>query len=294
MRVSPAVTKNSAARTRSLSHAPRRNLTQFVIAALLGCWMIAAVTPFIWTFLTSIKKTVDAFANPPVWFFEPTFQAYRQLWVDEGFTRYLMNSAIISLGTVFISISLGCLAGYGLSRYHGKAGFWILFMAFVFRALPRLTFLLPFYFIARVTGSFDTYTLLILVMVAINQPFTIWMLRSFFADIPDALEEAAMVDGCNRFQAFWYVIVPIMGPGIVTASIFSLLLAYNEYLIPLVLTATNAVPLPVAISQFGAEDIRYWSLSAAGGISIALPILLIVIFLQRYLVKGLTSGAVKS
>jgi multiple sugar transport system permease protein len=132
-----------------------------------------------------------------------------------------------------------------------------------------------------------------MVLVAINQPFTIWMLRSFFQDIPESLEESAMVDGCSRFQAFWYVIVPIMGPGIVTASIFSLLLAYNEFLIPLVLTATNAVPLPVAISQFNAEDIQYWSIAAAGAVSITLPILIVVFLLQRYLIKGLTAGAVK-
>ena len=102
-----------------------------------------------------------------------------------------------------------------------------------------------------------------------------------------------MVDGCSRFQAFWYVIVPIMGPGIVTASIFSMLLAYNEFLIPLILTATNAVTMPVAISQFGAEDLRYWSISAAGAISIAIPMVIIVLYLQKFLIKGLTAGAVK-
>jgi multiple sugar transport system permease protein len=193
--------------------------------AVLFCWLLLAVTPFVWTFLTSIKQVVDAFSIPPVWTFTPTFDAYKSLWVDEGFVKYLINSVIVSVGTVTISISIGCLAGYALSRYNRPAGFWILFAAFVFRALPRMTFLLPFFFFARITGTFDTHVLLILVLVAINQPFTIWMLRSFFQEIPESLEESAMIDGCTRFQAFWFVILPVMGPGVVTASIFSLLLA---------------------------------------------------------------------
>ena len=261
--------------------------------AVLSVWSILAIFPFFWTFLISIKEVVDAFALPPVWVFQPTLVAYQTLWIEEGFSKYLINSAIVTFGTVVISITVGCFAGYGLARYNRAAGFWILFAAFVFRALPRLTFLLPFYYLARLTGLHDTQLLLILVLVAINQPFTIWMLRSFFQEIPDSLEESAMVDGCSRFQAFWYVIVPIMGPGIVTASIFSMLLAYNEFLIPLILTATNAVTMPVAISQFGAEDLRYWSISAAGAISIAIPMVIIVLYLQKFLIKGLTAGAVK-
>ncbi len=270
-----------------------RALFSAIAYAILTVWLILAIFPFFWTFLISIKEVVDAFALPPIWVFKPTLVAYQTLWIEEGFTKYLINSAIVTFGTVTISISVGCFAGYGLARYNRAAGFWILFAAFVFRALPRLTFLLPFYYLARLTGLHDTQLLLILVLVAINQPFTIWMLRSFFQEIPDSLEESAMVDGCTRFQAFWYVIVPIMGPGIVTASIFSMLLAYNEFLIPLTLTATNAVTMPVAISQFGAEDLRYWSISAAGAISIAIPMVIIVLYLQKFLIKGLTAGAVK-
>ena len=278
---------------RSANVRSSRALFAAIAYALLTVWLFIAVFPFVWTFLTSIKEVVDAFSLPPVWIFKPTIAAYQQLWIEEGFSRYLINSAIVTFGTVFISIGIGCFAGYGLARYRRAAGFWILFAAFVFRALPRLTFLLPYYYLARLTGLYDTHLLLILVLVAINQPFTIWMLRSFFQEIPDSLEESAMVDGCNRFQAFWYVIVPIMGPGIVTASIFSMLLAYNEFLVPLTLTATNAVPMPVAISQFGAEDLRYLSISAAGAISIAIPMVVIVLYLQRFLIKGLTAGSVK-
>jgi ABC-type glycerol-3-phosphate transport system permease component len=213
------IAKSNIAVRRSSSN-PGKILFLMFAYAVLFCWLLLAVTPFVWTFLTSIKQVIDAFSIPPVWTFTPTFEAYQSLWIEEGFVKYLINSVIVSVGTVTISISIGCLAGYALSRYNRPAGFWILFAAFVFRALPRMTFLLPFFFFARITGTFDTHILLILVLVAINQPFTIWMLRSFFQEIPESLEESAMIDGCTRFQAFWYVILPVMGPGVVTASIF--------------------------------------------------------------------------
>lgn len=260
---------------------------------LLTIWFIIAVFPFLWALLTSIKTPVDAFSIPPVWVFKPTLEAYQTLWGDGLFIKYLYNTMVVSISTVVISIAIGCLAGYGLARYAKAGSFLLLFVALIFRALPRMVFVLPFYYLSQKLGLYDTNIMLILVMVAINQPFTIWMLRSFFMNIPEALEEAAMVDGCTRLQAFRHVIVPIMGPGVASAAIFTLLLAYNEYLVPVALTATNAVTLPVAITQFAAEDIKYWSVTAAGCVSIALPIVIIVIFAQRYLVEGLTAGAVK-
>ncbi len=252
-----------------------------------------SIFPFVWTLLTSIKQPVDAFANPPVWVFTPTLHHYIELWWERGFFGYFINSAIITVGTVAISLAIGCLGGYALSRYAGALGFALLVVALIFRALPRMAILLPFYQLARVTGTFDTHILLILILVSANQPFTIWMLRSFFMGIPPELEEAAMVDGCTRLGAFWRVIVPVMWPGIITAGLFTFLLAYNEFLMPLILTATNAETMPVAISQYGAEDIRFWSLSAAGAVSITLPVVVLILVFQRKLVAGLVQGAVK-
>lgn len=249
--------------------------------------------PFVWTLLTSIKQPVDAFALPPVWVFTPTFAHYGELWLERGFGSYFINTAIVTAGTVVISISIGAVAGYALARYRGSLGFWLLIIALVFRALPRMAVLLPFYQISRAFGIFDTHALLILVLVSINQPFTIWMMRSFFMTIPAEIEEAAMVDGCSRFGAFLRAIVPVMWPGVITTSLFTFLLAYNEFLMPLILTATKAQTLPVAISQFGSEDIRFWSLSAAGAISITLPIVVLILLFQGRIVSGLVQGAVK-
>jgi multiple sugar transport system permease protein len=209
------------------------------------------------------------------------------------FYDFFLNSIIVTAGTVVISISIGCLAGYGLARTPGVVGAILLFTALAFRALPRLAFILPYYFFAQMSGLYDTYLLLIVTFVAINQPFTIWMLRSFFMEIPRELEEAAMIDGCNRLSAFFRVIIPITWPGIITTALFTLLLAYNEFLLANLLTST-ILTLPVGISRYvSGEDVRLLPLANASAISISIPIVFIIIFFQRYLIKGLAGGAVK-
>jgi multiple sugar transport system permease protein len=209
------------------------------------------------------------------------------------FYDFFLNSIVVTAGTVVISISIGCLAGYGLARTPGVVGAILLFTALAFRALPRLAFILPYYFFAQMSGLYDTYLLLIVTFVAINQPFTIWMLRSFFMEIPHELEEAAMIDGCSRLSAFFRVIIPITWPGIITTALFTLLLAYNEFLLANLLTST-ILTLPVGISRFvSGEDVRLLPLANASAISITIPIIFIIIFFQRYLIKGLAGGAVK-
>jgi ABC-type glycerol-3-phosphate transport system permease component len=219
--------------------------------------------------------------------------AIPQIVSTASFYDYFLNSVIVTVATVTISISIGCFAGYGLARYAGIMGVIILFTALAFRALPRMAFVLPYYWMGQATGLYDTHLLLIITLVAINQPFTIWMLRSFFMDIPKEIEEAAMIDGCNRMQSFFQVIIPIMWPGIITTALFTVLLAYNEFLLPRLLMQSNWT-LPVALAQFtGGEDARQISLAAAGSVSITLPIVFVIIFFQKYLIKGLAFGAVK-
>ena len=264
-----------------------------VLVALLVLWTAFAVVPFLWATATSLKTPAEAFAVPPVWRFVPTLAAYRELWSGQGFGRYLLNSLSVAGTTVVISLALAAPAAYALARSRRKSDFSLLVAALVFRALPRMAFVLPFYYVARVTGLYDTRTLLIAVLVAVNQPFTIWMLRGFFKEVPREIDEAALVDGCTQWTAFTRAVLPVATPGLLTAALFTLLLAYNEFLVPVVLTATGATTLPVAISQFGAENIKYWSIAAAGSVSIALPIVAVVLVFQRQFVRGLTAGAVK-
>lgn len=197
------------------------------------------------------------------------------------------------MGTLVVSITIGCLAGYALARYAGILGVVILVAALGFRALPRLAFVLPYFYLGQISGLYDSHVLLIICLVAVNQPFTIWMLRSFFMDIPREIEESAMVDGCNRLTAFLRVIIPITWPGIISTALFTLLLAYNEFLLVRILTQSKWT-LPVAIAQFtGGEDPGHITLASAAAVSTTIPIVIVILFFQKQLVKGLTAGAVK-
>lgn len=209
------------------------------------------------------------------------------------FYDYFLNTIVVTVGTVTISLTIGCLAGYALARYAGVAGVIILVVALGFRALPSLAFVLPFFWLGQISSLYDTYTLLIITLVATNQPFTIWMLRSFFMDIPREIEEAAMVDGAGRFTAFVRVIMPIMWPGVVSTGLFSILLAYSEFLLVRILTQSKWT-LSVAIAQFtGGEDPGHLTLAAAAAVSATLPIVIVILFFQKQLIAGLASGAVK-
>ena len=265
-----------------------------VVFPTLLAFALLGIFPFIWAFLTSIKLPADAFAMPPAMVFKPTFTAYGQLLQDARFGDYLWNSVEVSAGVVLISTIVGCLAGYALARYSGWSSFLLLALALILYAVPRTAVLLPYYRLGQASGLYDTRTLLILVMVAVNQPLTIWIFESFFREIPVQLEQAAMVDGCSRFQAFIRVVLPVMGPGIATTAIFSLLFAYNEFLLPVILAGPEAATMPVLIANYaGSSDVGRWPQFAATAVVVALPLVAIVIFCQKLIVRGLVAGAVK-
>jgi len=268
-----------------------RNQTLLFVG--LATFTFINLVPLMWAGLTSVKNPADAFTVPPTIFFKPTLEYHRQVWFDRGFLHYLVNSLIVSAGTVLISVPIGSLAAYGLSRMPQRRASPILFGLFTIRMFPHMLLAIPFFVMGSFLNMIDTYPLLILALVAINQPFTIWLMYSFFLEIPRDLDEAAAIDGCNLWQTFRIVILPLVRPGLTVAALFSLLLSYNEFLFALVLTGIRTKTLPVAIAAFGGEDVSDWSISAAGAIGIMLPIVVIMLFVQRHLVRGLTIGAVK-
>lgn len=260
----------------------------------LALWLVLASLPVLWTALISLRQYVDAFSSPMHWLAPLTLENYSRLWIDREFYRNFANTAIVTLGTVIISLTVGCLAGYAFSRYRGALGFWLLLVALVFRALPHSTLLPSFLTVFNALGIHNSLITLIFVLVAINQPFTIWMLRSFFVNIPQELDEAALVDGCTRGQAFRRVIVPVMWPGIVTTGLFSFLLAYNDFLLSSALTNADRMTMPAAIAgAIGAESEALLMQGIAGAVSITLPLIVLVVLFQRQIVSGLTQGAVK-
>ena len=257
-------------------------------------WLVVATLPIVWTAIISFRQYVDAFSSPIQWVAPFTLENYSRLWIDKAFYRNFFNTALVTVCTVAISLTVGCLAGYALARYRGALGFWLLLVALVFRALPHSTLLPSFLTLFDAIGLRNHLLGLVLVLVAINQPFTIWMLRAFFVNIPPELDEAAMIDGCSRFQAFRYAIVPVMWPGIVTTGLFSFLLAYNDFLLSSALTNADSMTMPAAIANaISAESEALLMQGVAGAVSIALPLVLLVAIFQKQLVAGLTQGAVK-
>ncbi len=266
-----------------------------VTAIGLALWVIIAAFPFLWMTLISFRAPVDAFSVPPKLVASFTSEHYWKLWIGDRFWIKFLNSTVITLGVLVISLSIGCLAAYALARYAGAMGFWLLLIALIFRALPHVT-LLPFYKFTFIEwGLWNRYETLIVILVAINQPFTIWMLRSFFMNIPKELDEAALVDGCSRVQAFFKVILPVMWPGIITTGLFSFLLAYNDFLISSQMMNADKMTMTSALSAYmNADDDAYkMMMGVAGAVSITAPLVVLVLFFQRQLVSGLTQGAVK-
>ncbi len=263
--------------------------TQFPLFVVLCAFTVLNLTPVLWGFLTSIKQPVDAFSVPPKFIFTPTAEFHHQIWVEHEFWRFLLNSVVISIGTVCISLPIGTMSAYGLSRIRSGGAKGLL----AGRMFPQILLAIPFFMLGRMLNLIDTYWAMIAALVALNQPFTIWLMRSFFIEIPDELYESASLDGCSTWQEFRLVALPIVKPGLWVAALFSLLFAYNEFLFALVLTGPHTKTLPVAIAEYGGEDVNYWSLAAAAAIGIMLPIVLFMMFLQRHLVRGLAFGAVK-
>jgi ABC-type glycerol-3-phosphate transport system permease component len=269
-------------------------LLQWFIYGGLTLWLLLASLPIVWTIVISFRQYVDAFASPLKWVAPFTIENYSTLWIDKGFYLNFFNTALVTIGTVSISLTVGCLAAYALARYKGSLGFWLLLVALVFRAIPHSSLLPSFFTMFDALGIRNTYFALIFVLVAINQPFTIWMLRSFFMNIPTELDEAAMIDGCTRFQAFRKVIIPVMWPGVVTTGLFSFLLAYNDFLLSSALTNAEKMTMPAAIANaISAESEALLMQGVAGAVSITIPLIILIVFFQKQIVGGLTQGAVK-
>ncbi len=209
------------------------------------------------------------------------------------FYDFFFNTIVVAAGTVIVSITIGCLSGYALARFTKIDSVILLIAALAFRALPGLAFALPYFTLGQVTGLHDTYFLLILVLVAADQPFTIWMLRGFFTEIPREIEESAMVDGASFGVAFRKIIIPLMWPGIISTALFTVLLVYHEFLLVLLL-AQSEWTMSVAISQYaGSQYSSRSTLPFAASVSATLLIMVVVFIFQKQLIKGMTAGAVK-
>ena len=292
-----------------MAAAANRRSTSLIILStgFIVLWIIIAAGPFLWTLWGSFKVQADFFSKAdwrnalygvktiaetgsPF-----TGEGYYGAWIEQEFWKNTINTMIVVVFTVIISLTFGTLGGYALARSGFRYSFWLLMAALVFRAMPHITlvsgYLLPF-FEWNLWGHLGTS---VIVLVAINQPFTLWMLHSFFLNIPKDMDESAMVDGCTRFQAFRHVIIPVMWPGVITTGLFSFLLAYNDFAVTAVLlSADNQTMVPRIAGFLGTvRDTGDVMFAVAAVVSAMLPLFILILFFQRQIVSGLTAGAVK-
>jgi multiple sugar transport system permease protein len=272
------------------------------VAHALGLFlaMLVICLPGIWIILTSLRPPVEIMSKPPVWIpQEMNFEAYVAMFSGVGqggipVLQYFRNSLIISITSTVIAIVIGMAGGYAFARYRfrGKSGWFLGLM--LTRTVPGIALSLPLFFIYARLGIIDTHFGMILAYVALNIPFTIWLIDGFFRQVPKDLAEAAQIDGCTRWQAFWQVEFPLAGPGIASAAIFAFLTCWNEFALASQLTrSVNSKTLPVGLLDYTAEFTIDWRGMCALAVVMVIPALTLTFIVQKHLVGGLTSGAVK-
>ena len=257
-------------------------------------FLLAWVFPIVWSVLNSLKTDQDVLAYPPKLIFQPTLEAYRDVLFGSGsILPNLISSFVISIGTTIMTMLMAVPAAYALARlrFRGKkfAGFYVL----ATQMLPPVGIIIPYFLILRNIGWIDTYQGIILIYLSFSLPFAIWLLVSYFEDIPFEMEEAAYLDGASRMRTLWRIIIPQVRGGIAVTIVFVFLNAWNEFLFAVVLSGNTVRPVTVAMFNFVSVEQTLWAKLAAGAVLAMAPVILLGLLAQRHIVKGLTVGAVK-
>lgn len=258
-------------------------LLLFLVAAFL-------LTPFLWMVLNAFKTPLQVIKLPPDLIFQPTLRNFENVFGTQNFMRYIMNSVIIGAGCTLIGLLIGLPAAYSIARFRQNRLAIGILMA---RMVPGITFLVPLFIVFRQLGLVDTYTSLILAHMLVGLPFIVWVMVPFFESIPRELTEAAVMDGASAIRAFVMVVLPLSGPGIVTAAILSFVFSWNNFMFSIVLASNKTRTVPVAIYNFISYAQIDWGGLMAAAVVITLPVLVLAIVTQRYVIRGLTAGAVK-
>ncbi|MDE0021236.1 MAG: carbohydrate ABC transporter permease [Candidatus Poribacteria bacterium] len=279
------------------------NLKKMLRVVLIVAVSALYAFPVLWVVLTAFKERIDIFTQPPKLFFTPTLDNFASIFSDSAsdgsafssdFGRYFLNSALLSFGSVFTAIVFGTMGAYAASRFPFKNRDFAMFSILSTRMLPAVAVVIPVYLLYRTLNLMNTYLGMTLLYTAFNLPFVIWMMRSFFDEIPREIEEAAMMDGSSRFRAFYRVALPQVKSGIAGAAVISLLFTWNEFLFASMLTGEETRTVPIALAQTlqGERGVDWGKLAAIETLYI-LPVLIAAALLQKYLLRGLTFGTVK-
>ena len=270
-----------------------RHITLFIAMSII-------CIPGLWIVLNSFRPTVDIMAKPPVWVPRGlNLDNYRAMFGGAGeggvpVVQYFTNSLIISVTSTVIAILIGMAGGYAFSRYRFRGKSAIFIGLLLTRAVPGVALSLPLFIVMAKTGLIDTHVGLIMVYVAMNVPFTIWLIDGFFRQVPPDLAEAAEIDGCTRWQAFWKVEFPVAKSGVASAGIFAFLTSWNEYALASQLTrSTFSKTMPVGLRDFTSEFTINWGGMCALAVLMIIPALILTFLVQKHLIAGLTFGGVK-
>lgn len=248
--------------------------------------------PFLWLLSTSFKNVGEIVSYPPKFFTSQfTPENYITILSKHEFRKYILNSFIVTFSTVVLTLIASIFAGYGAARFKFAGKEFIMFIILAGMAVARFSIAIPFYFFSIKLNMYDSYIILILTYSAFTTPFVTWLMRSYIKTLPPALEEAAEIDGCTRWSAFWRIIFPLLKPPIVGGSVVAMVMAWNEPILGLMLTkSTSMRTLPIGLSFFITEiGVDWGSLTAAAIVSIV-PIIIVFVWLQRYFLQGLTAG----
>ena len=261
--------------------------------SVIGIYLLFVIFPIIWIALLSLKNEVQAFANPPLFIFKPYFMNYYNLFIEENFGKYLFNSIFVATLSSIICLLIGAPTAFALSRNQNKVNRGILIWVLISRMAPAMTYVIPFFVVFSYFKMIDTYFGLILAYSVLNLPLVIWLMRSFFLELPSETLEAAKIDGASIFQIFRKIAIPLASPGIVSTGIITFVVAWNEFIFALVLTRRHAVTAQIGIGNLQKFEGTEWGQMAAGAIVLILPAMIIAFFISKYFVQGLTSGATK-
>jgi len=270
-----------------------RSSVKFILLYVaIGIILFFFVFPIFWAFLAAFKTRLDIFAQIPKLIFKPSLENYRDIFVQQPFLKYLKNSFIIASFATVITIAMATYAGYLVSRFK-VGGSNISFFVLTLRMMPPVVIIIPYFLIFRSLGLLDTHLALVLMYSLMNFPLAMWLLMGFFQEVPREIEEASWIDGCSLWKSFTHVALPLVLPGIVVASLLTFIFSWNEFLFAVVLSRDNARTAPVGITLYiQIREILWGQLMASGILAIA-PVLIITMFIRKYLVRGLMLGALK-
>jgi multiple sugar transport system permease protein len=263
-----------------------------LLYCLVTVLVIAVLFPFLWLLVMSVKPRADLFAWPPKLFFTPTIEYYIGLW-DGEFTKSFWNSLVTSVGSTVAAMILGVPGAYALSRMPAGTGRSLSLLILASRMAPPIAFTIPYFLVYRHLGLLDTRLGLIIIYLTFDLSLVIWLMRSFFDTIPRSLEEAAWIDGASYGQAFVRIVLPMTGPGLAATAILCFLYSWNDFFFALILTRTDATTAPVAVVNFLNYEGWEWGKIAAGGAMVMLPVLVFSIVVRKFLISGMSAGAVK-